>query len=65
MFLLPFTPDEIWQLIVICEGDKVFNQNAMRQYRKGSKAYNEYKELCWAEKMQKLLRSEITVLEEV
>jgi hypothetical protein len=30
---ITFTPDEIWQLIVICEGDKVLNKNAMRQYR--------------------------------
>ena len=50
---ITFTPDEIWQLIVICEGDKVFNQKAMRQYCKGSRAYNDYKELYdWAEKVQ-------------
>lgn len=66
---IAFTPDEIWQLIVICEGDKVFNQNAMRQYREGSRAYNEYKELYdWAEKMQQKLieiRNSHGVLEEV
>ena len=27
---ITFTPDETQQLIVICEGDKVFNKNAMR-----------------------------------
>ena len=66
---ITFTPDEIWQLIAICEGDKVFNQNAMRQYRKGSRAYNDYKELydC-AEKMQQKIidiRNANGVLEEV
>ncbi len=66
---ITFTPDEIWQLIVICEGDKVFNQNVMRQYRKGSRAYNDYKELYdWAEKMQQKIieiRNTHGVLEEV
>jgi HSP20 family molecular chaperone IbpA len=66
---ITFTPDEIWQLIVICEGDKVFNQNAMRQYRKGSRVYNDYKELYdWAEKMQQKIidiRNANGVLEDV
>jgi hypothetical protein len=66
---ITFTPEEIWQLIVICEGDKVFNQNVMRQYRKGSRAYNDYKELYdWAEKMQQKIieiRNTHGVLEEV
>ena len=64
-----FTPDEIWDLIVICEGDKVFHQENMRQYAKGSKAYNDYKELFEkAERMQNKLieiRNSHGVLEEV
>lgn len=66
---ITFTPDEIWELIVICEGDKVFNKNAMRQYREGSRAYNEYKELYdLAEKMQQKIidiRNTHGVLEEI
>ena len=66
---ITFTPDEIWQLLAICEGDKVFNQNAMRQYRKGSKAYNDYKELYdLAEKMQQKIihiRNTNGVLEDI
>ena len=56
-------------MIVICEGDKVFNKNAMRQYREGSRAYNDYKELYdWAEKMQQKIidiRNTNGVLEDI
>ena len=66
---ITFTPDEMWQLIAICEGDKVFNQNAMRQYRKGSKGYTEYKRLVdIAERMQKkiiAIRNANGVLEDI
>ena len=65
---ITFTPDEIWDLVVICEGAKVFNQNAMRSYPKGSKGYTEYKQLVdMAERMQKkimAIRHAHSVLEE-
>lgn len=65
---ITFTPDEIWDLVVICEGAKVFNSNAMRSYPKGSKGYVEYKQLVnTAERMQKKItttRNAYSVLEE-
>ena len=65
---ITFTPEEIWDLVVICEGAKVFNQNAMRSYPKGSKGYTEYKQLVdTAERMQKkimAIRHAHSVLEE-
>ena len=33
---ITFTPEEIWQLIVCCEGDKSYCKNAMEQYPKNS-----------------------------
>ena len=65
---ITFTPDEIWDLIVICEGDKSYNKDAMDQYPKGSKGYNEYKQLLdRTERMQKKIieiRNANGVLEE-
>ena len=66
---ITFTPDEIWDLIVICEGDKSYNKDAMNQYPKGSKGYNEYQKLFEAaERMQKKIieiRNANGVLEEL
>lgn len=66
---ITFTPDDIWELILICEGDKSYNKNAMSQYPKNSKGYLEYKELYdRAEKMQQRIisiRNANAVLEEV
>ena len=66
---ITFTPEEIWELIVICEGDMSFCKDAMNQYPKGSKGYNEYKESFEvAERMQKKiieLRNANGVLEEI
>ena len=65
---ITFTPDEIWELIVICEGDKSFCKDAMSQAKKGSRAYNAYKESFeTAERMQKKIieiRNSHGVLEE-
>ena len=48
-----FTPDEIFELIVCCEGEKFYCKDAMNKYPKNSKGYNEYKHLYErAEKMQ-------------
>lgn len=66
---ITFTPDEIWQLIVICEGDKSFCKDTMNQYPKGSRAYNEYKDSFeTAERMQKKIieiRNAKGVLEDI
>ena len=66
---ITFTPEEIWELIVICEGDKSFCKDAMNQYPKGSRAYNEYKDSFeTAERMQKKIieiRNANSVLEEI
>jgi hypothetical protein len=66
---ITFTPDEIWNLVFICEGAKVLNQSYMRDYPKGSKGYTEYKNLAdIAEQMQKKIttaRNVNSVLEEV
>lgn len=65
---ITFTPDEIWQLIVVCEGAKVHNKNIM-QYFQDSRPYNDYKELYdWAEKMQQKIidiRNANGVLEDI
>lgn len=42
---ITFTPDEIWDLILICEGDKSYCNDAMCSYPKGSKGYEEFKRL--------------------
>ncbi len=66
---ITFTPDEIWELICCCEGDMSYCKDAMNQYPKNSKGYNEYKCLYErAEKMQKKIiniRNSHGVLEEV
>lgn len=66
---ITFTPDEIWQLIVCCEGDMSYCKNAMDQYPKNSLGYLEYKELYnKAEKLQQKIidiRNANSILEEV
>jgi hypothetical protein len=66
---ITFTPDEIWTLIICCEGDKSYCKDAMNKYPKNSKGYNEYKHLYEeAEKMQQKIidiRNANGVLEEV
>jgi hypothetical protein len=66
---ITFTPDEIWQLIVCCEGDKSYCKDAMDKYPKGSLGYLEYKQLYEeAEKMQQkiiAIRNAHGVLEDI
>ena len=66
---ITFTPDEIFDLIICCEGDKSYCKNAMDQYPKGSLGYLEYKKLYdKAEEMQQKIidiRNAHGVLEEV
>lgn len=66
---ITFTPDEIRQLIVCCEGDKSYCKNAMDQYPKGSLGYLEYKKLYdEAEEMQQKIigvRNANGVLEDI
>ena len=66
---ITFTPDEIWALIVCCEGEKSYCKDAMNQYPKNSMGYNNYKHLFErAEKMQKKIidiRNAKGVLEDV
>lgn len=66
---ITFTPDEIWQLIVCCAGDKSYCKRAMDQYHKGSLGYLEYKERYdKAEKLQQKIidaRNANGVLEEI
>jgi hypothetical protein len=66
---ITFTPDEIFELIVCCEGDKSYCKDAMNQYPKNSKGYNEYKQLYdIAEKIQQKIidiRNAYGVLEDV
>ena len=66
---ITFTPEEFLELILICEGDKVLNQEAMRQYPKGSKGYEEYKRLAEIpERVQNRvfdIRKQYGVLEEI
>lgn len=42
---ITFTPDEIFDLIICCEGDKSYCKNAMDQHPKGSLGFLEYKKL--------------------
>ena len=64
-----FTPEEICELTLICEGDKVFNQTNMRDYSPGTQPYTDYKKLSeMAERMQNKImdvRKQHGVLEEV
>lgn len=66
---ITFTPEEIWELIIICEGDMSYCKDAMNSYPKNSKGYNEYKR--WREipeRMQKkiiAIRNANSVLEEI
>lgn len=66
---ITFTPDEIFELIICCEGDKSYCKDAMNKYPNNSKGYNEYKHLYErAEKMQKKiieLRNAHSVLEDI
>ena len=65
---ITFTPEEIWELILICEGDMSYCKDAMNSYPKNSKGYNEYKRLGEIpERMQKkiiAIRNANSVLEE-
>lgn len=65
---ITFTPEEILELILICEGDMSYCKDAMNSYPKNSKGYNEYKRLREIpERMQKKimeLRNAHSVLEE-
>ena len=65
---ITFTPEEIWELILICKGDMSYCKDAMNSYPKNSKGYNEYKRLREIpERMQKKiieLRNAHSVLEE-
>ena len=66
---ITFTPEEIWELILICEGDISYCKDAMNSYPKGSKGYEEYKRLKEIpERMQKKImavREKYGVLEEI
>ena len=66
---ITFTPDEIWDLILICEGDISYCRDAMSTCPKGSRGYNEYKRLKEIpERMQKKIidiRNKYGVIEEV
>ena len=66
---ITFTPDEVWQLIVCCEGDKSYCKAAMDQHPKGSLGYLEYKQLYdEAEKLQQkiiAIRNANSVLEDI
>lgn len=66
---ITFTPDEIWELILICEGDKVFNQDNMRKHTKGTVPYEDYCAMAKsAERMQNKIievRKQYGVIEEV
>ena len=66
---ITFTPEEIWDLILICEGDISYCHDAMNSYPKGSKGYNEYKRLKEIPKrMQKKIidiRNANSVLEDI
>ena len=66
---ITFTPDEIWELILICEGDMSYCKDAMNKYPKNSKGYNEYKRLREIpERMQNKIidiRNKYGVLEEI
>lgn len=42
---ITFTPDEIWDLILICESSRSYHHDSMVSYPKGSKGYDEYKRL--------------------
>lgn len=66
---ITFTPDEIWELIICCEGAKSYHKDSMRQYPKGSRGYVEHEDMFKrAEKMQQKIidiRNANGVLEEV
>lgn len=66
---ITFTPEEIWELVLICEGSKVFNQANMRDFSPGTAPYEDYKSLAEiAERMQDKIigvRKQYGVLEEV
>lgn len=66
---ITFTPDEVFDLIICCEGDKSYCKNAMGQYPKGSLGYLEYKKLYdKAEELQQKIidiRNANSVLEDI
>lgn len=57
--VMTFTPDEIWDLIVICEGSKVLYKQYMREVVKNSLLWKDYKNLL--EKAQKIQEKFINV----
>ena len=42
---ITFTPEEIWELILICEGSKVFNRENMRKHSPKTTYYGDYKSM--------------------
>lgn len=66
---ITFTPDEIWDLIVICEGSKVFHQDNMRKHAKGTVPYEDYCKMAKsAERLQNKIievRNQNGVIEEI
>ena len=65
---ITFTPEEIWDLILICESSGSYYHDSMVSYPKGSKGYDEYKRLKeMPERMQKKIidiRNKYGVIEE-
>ena len=65
---ITFTPDEIWDLLLICESSRSYYHDSMVSYLKGSKGYDEYKRLKeMPERMQKKIidiRNKYGVIEE-
>ena len=41
---ITFTPKELWNLTVACEGARTFYKDLMRKYPEGSRGYKEYQE---------------------
>lgn len=66
---ITFTPDEIWELIICCEGSKSYHKDIMRQYPKGSRGYIEHEGMFKrAEELQQKIidiRNANGVLEEI
>ena len=53
---ITFTPDEIWELIMCCEGAKSFHKDIMSRYPKGSRGHIEHEGMFKeAEEMQQKL----------
>lgn len=48
--VITFTPEEICDLIIICEGSKVFNYENMRKHSTNTTPYKDYKRMAEAAK---------------